>query len=186
MAVAVIITLVLAAVILVLLLVRLCRKRVVSHRAAVKKMASEKDSSSHHHYSNGKIAPAAQAKMPKHIQMGTGFKVQHPDRPDLLTDHGGSSGLASNGTLGTDTGTVSSADSSKGGSSVAHGSYRMAMENIIDDYRYLEKEMETEAGEAFLDMYARTSSSTLESSPLLLKARLSRSYNFSVACFKTT
>ncbi len=43
--------------------------------------------------SGGKVAPAASGRMPKHIQMGTGFMTtvsassSSSDRPDLISDH---------------------------------------------------------------------------------------------------
>ncbi len=86
--------------------------------------------------------------MPKHIQMGTGFmsnatNISSADssatsselRPDLLSDHNLTSSSVSNngagGTLSCSGG--SSSRASADGSNA--GSYQMAMENIIDDYR---------------------------------------------------
>lgn len=79
------------------------------------------------------------AKMPKHIRMGTGFmsaSTSGSDRggPDILTDHsiGSSSKFTScTGTISTNSDASSrvTADSNGG------GSYKLAMENIIDDYK---------------------------------------------------
>ena len=96
-----------------------------------------------------KIVPAPPTKMPKHIQMGTGFmsnSSNNSEKPDLLTDV--SSSKQSNLSTSVASATISSeisagtASASDGGGSASGatdastaGSYRMAMENIIDDYR---------------------------------------------------
>ena len=86
---------------------------------------------------NGKVAPVP-TKMPKHIQMGTGFRTipqQQQQKPDLLSE---AHNLSRNSVTTTTTTSVvsnkpeSSAASSNHSSS--HGSYKMAMENIIEDY----------------------------------------------------
>ncbi len=96
------------------------------------------------------VVPVAN-RMPKHIQMGTGFmtttvtptstSTAGSDRPDLLTDHSlnrssDSSASSSSKQAANLNGTMSSESSrisSGSGSNV--GSYQLAMENIIDEYR---------------------------------------------------
>ena len=84
---------------------------------------------------NGKVAPIP-SKMPKHIQMGTGFRMpssqpQQPQKPDLLTEAAHNLSRNSVNTTMTSTG---KGDSTATSSNASHGSYKMAMENIIEDY----------------------------------------------------
>ena len=94
--------------------------------------------------SNGKVAPVP-TKMPKHIQMGTGFRtlpaphctsatVLPPSvtqKPDLLSE--AAHNVSRNSVNTTTTTSLGKPDSSTS-SNHSHGSYKMAMENIIEDY----------------------------------------------------
>ena len=84
---------------------------------------------------NGKVAPVP-TKMPKHIQMGTGFRTipQQQQKPDLLTE--AAHNLSRNSVNTTMTTSVGRPEGSTAtnSSNHSHGSYKMAMENIIEDY----------------------------------------------------
>ena len=97
--------------------------------------------------SNGKVAPVP-TKMPKHIQMGTGFRtlpaphctsaatVLPPasvgtQKPDLLSE---AAHNVSRSSVNTTTTTSLGKPDSSTSSNHSHGSYKMAMENIIEDY----------------------------------------------------
>jgi len=87
---------------------------------------------------NGKVAPVP-TKMPKHIQMGTGFRTipQQQQKPDLLTE--AAHNLSRNSAQSVNTTTTTSVGKPEGSTATnssnhSHGSYKMAMENIIEDY----------------------------------------------------
>ena len=134
-AVAVIVILLIFLIGITVLFVKMCKKR-VTKKSQKHVPARSNDTRDISDLKLGsKIAPIP-AKMPKNIRMGTGFlstSTTSSDRPDLLTDHsvGGSSSKRS---AITSTGTLSS-ESSRTSLSQGAGSYQLAMENIIDDYR---------------------------------------------------
>ena len=135
-AIAVIVILILILIAVAVLLIRFCRKRAKKATSVSCKEDQKLDTP--------KKTPISStpAKMPKHIRMGTGLMSAasmtssqlttsgntSDSRPDLVTDHS-DHGSSKRSTM---TGTISS-DSSNEVSQT--GSYRMAMENIIDDYR---------------------------------------------------
>ena len=183
----VILILVLILVGVAILLIRLCRKRIKAKKHAhlvprpddpkavfgshalsssVANNAHNTLGSGAYSGTKGKVAPVPPAKMPKHIQMGTGFlnssvslssssagntviegvspnggsKPAISERPDLIPDpsvSGSSSSSAGDKRGGGSVGTMSSGSSRVSGSNPASvaGSYQLAMENIIDDYR---------------------------------------------------
>ncbi len=167
-AVAVIIILIVVLIVFAVLLIRICKNRLGGGSVTSDKITGASVNGSMTALSaggvpgatvvgNGKVAPIP-AKMPKHIQMGTGFRTtpvingngngHAANKPDLLTDaplhnlsrnsvntNTTTSTLAGGGVGGSkmppDSGTVSTAATS---SNASQGSYRMAMENIIEDY----------------------------------------------------
>lgn len=151
MAVAVIVILILVLIVVAVLLVRMCKSRLDSSGISTNSSAfSDKitsvngsmtalqasqvfNSNGQTMVGNGKVAPVP-TKMPKHIQMGTGFRVQ-PQKPDLLTEAAERGRNSANTTMTS----MGKADSSATASSASQGSYKMAMENIIEDYsgRYI-------------------------------------------------
>ena len=145
MAVAVIVILILVLIVVAVLLVRMCKSRLDSSGISTNSsafsdkitsvngsmtalQASQVFNSNQTMVGNGKVAPVP-TKMPKHIQMGTGFRVQ-PQKPDLLTEAAERGRNSANTTMTS----MGKADSSATASSASQGSYKMAMENIIEDY----------------------------------------------------
>lgn len=157
-AVAVIVILIVVLIVVAVLLIRVCKNRLGSGSVQSDKMAAVtsingsvttlQQTYTNGHSSTGNLAKVAPvpAKMPKHIQMGTGFRSTTTPltsngspkqlQPDLLTDTAHNVSRNSVTTTTTSTGATSKkAGSSTGASSNAsQGSYRMAMENIIEDY----------------------------------------------------
>ena len=164
MAVAVIVILIVVLIVFAVLLVRICKSRLGTGSVTSDKITAASVSGSMTALSggggsvpsgttvvsNGKVAPVP-AKMPKHIQMGTGFRttpvINHNVKPDLLTDaplHNLSRNSVNTTTTTSGGGGGNKADSSNNSSSgtaatttssnASQGSYRMAMENIIEDY----------------------------------------------------
>lgn len=144
-AVAVIVILILVLIVVAVLLVRVCKHRALgsSSSAFSDKITSVNGSlTALQSYpgntvmtssaNNGKVAPVP-TKMPKHIQMGTGFRTipQQQQKPDLLSE--AAHNLSRNSVNTTTTTSLGKADSSTTSSS-NQGSYKMAMENIIEDY----------------------------------------------------
>ena len=154
MAVAVIVILILVLIVVAVLLVRMCKSRLeISGISTNSSAFSDKITSvngsmtalqtstvfngSQTVVGNGKVAPVP-TKMPKHIQMGTGFRAMAPlppqpqpqQKPDLLTEAAERGRNSANTTMTS----MGKADSSATASSASQGSYKMAMENIIEDY----------------------------------------------------
>ena len=153
-AVAVIVILILVLIVVAVLLVRMCKSRLeISGISTNSSAFSDKITSvngsmtalqtstvfngSQTVVGNGKVAPVP-TKMPKHIQMGTGFRAMAPlppqpqpqQKPDLLTEAAERGRNSANTTMTS----MGKADSSATASSASQGSYKMAMENIIEDY----------------------------------------------------
>ena len=150
-AVAVIVILILVLIVVAVLLVRMCKSRLeISGISTNSSAFSDKITSvngsmtalqtstvfngSQTVVGNGKVAPVP-TKMPKHIQMGTGFRAMaplppQPVKPDLLTEAAERGRNSANTTMTS----MGKADSSATASSASQGSYKMAMENIIEDY----------------------------------------------------
>jgi hypothetical protein len=148
-AVAVIVILIVVLIVVAVLLIRVCKNRIGTSSIHSDKMITSMSGSMtalQSSYvsngattvvSNGKVAPVP-AKMPKYIQMGTGFRTITPaaaqQKPDLLSE--ATHNLSRNSVNTTTTSMGGKADSSTttASSNVSQGSYRMAMENIIEDY----------------------------------------------------
>ena len=144
MAVAVIVILIIVLIVVAVLLVRVCKHRALGSSSSFSDKITSIDGSMTALQApcnnvtmstvigNGKVAPVA-CKMPKHIQMGTGFRTipqqqQQQQKPDLLTE-ASAHNMSRNSVNTTTTTSLGKPESTS-----SHGSYKMAMENIIDDY----------------------------------------------------
>ena len=127
-AVAVIVILILVLIVVAVLLVRICKSRASGNSTFSEKSVNGSVTALQSYSSaTTKVAPIP-TKMPKHIQMGTGFKMQ---KPDLLSE--AAHNLSRNSVNTTTTTSMSNKPESTS-SNNSHGSYKMAMENIIEDY----------------------------------------------------
>ena len=162
-AIGVIIILILILVAVAVLLIRLCRRKIVNGKkksASIKAEFGNGDTKRNNLLigsNTSKVTPAAaplssssSSKMPRHIQMGTGFfsppstasstqlntssASTNSDRPDLISDHKSPASASANNNVNAPSYGTMSSESSRVTSS-DHGSYRMAMENIIGEYR---------------------------------------------------